>query len=147
MHHNDPTVQPPAGVRQAMHFPSIPRDRLLGILRENLERHKQEYAEAMKGWREKVRLVIAQGQKTLAEYAEDAQGEDFVPAGFHYFLQVPPVPESHADDYADAIALLEMETTEVIYLNRQDFLRYVRDQWDWQDQFKSLVNSYTVGEG
>lgn len=61
----------------------------------------------------------------------------------------PPVsimidmPLDHTKAYDRAISMLEMSVNETITLSEREFNQYVRDEWEWKDNFAQLCASYS----
>jgi hypothetical protein len=104
---------------------------LLGKLKSNLELHKKEYTEASSGF--KNHMI-----KELEKYLKKAMSGDFSTTSIHF-----EEPKSHIKDYEMMIEMLEMSVDEEVKVTVEQFRRYVKDEWDWTKQFKSLHTSYT----
>lgn len=108
----------------------IERNKLLGIIQENLTTHVAEYKEAMIGYRMTVRDRL---EKALAKAAEGEINRNI----FHDL----PEPENHENDYKRVIRMLELSADEIIELEEHDFNSYVLDEWMWTARTK-LSNSF-----
>lgn len=119
-----------------MHQRSVNVDRfeLLVKLRENLEIHKKEYAEALVEYQtrllEDLQLAVKKVKKT--EDVMDLKD-------FKFKLSFP---EDHSQEYVDVIEMLEMSTDNNINLDAQSFKAYIKNEWHWQQQFKMTKTLY-----
>lgn len=109
---------------------------VLEKLRENREKHVNEHKRALEGWRKTVANEVVE----LASYA--SSDKDLSPSK----LNVPSAhdkPESHVEDYDNAIAMLEWHEEETITLSSSDVRNYIQDQWTWQRDFKMSSAKYS----
>ena len=109
----------------------IRRTSLLGRLKANALSHRKTFELAIAGYRKRA---IEELDRNL----EDAKaGKKIV-----HFIQLAE-PEDHTTDYESIIDLFEMVEGDFVELSFKDFLRYVRDQWDWSGQFTETTSFYT----
>lgn len=109
---------------------TVNKDELLIKLRANRENHVAEYEEAKANYRDKV--VAA-----LKERAMDIQKGGDVNIRFDL-----PEPRSFADQYDDAIAMLEWHQDDEIDLDHGEFQQFVQNQWHWSQQFAGVTQQY-----
>ena len=102
---------------------TISVDKLLDALRENRQKHRAIFEEALDGYR---KAVI----ETLEEQLSRAKKGKKVNA-YITFQQ----PEDHTRDYDRVIQMLEWTDDHEITLSERDFAQYVQDDWGWQEQF------------
>ena len=112
----------------------VKRDELLGILKKNLEIHKDLYASAAEAFRSKYVVEIDRMK-------QKSQANEFL---MHVDLQKP---ENHSDDYEVAIRMLEMETRTEIELTDDEFAKFVLNKWRWITSFYSSFSSNTGYSG
>lgn len=66
---------------------------------------------------------------------------------FHFPLQLP---KNYAQDYKDAIIMVEMDCRDIIILNEEEFMKYILNKWGWMRTFKTSYYSninYAGGGG
>lgn len=113
-----------------MYTVNVEKGRLLETLRQNLEVHKAEYAEAIENYPE----VVAHELRKRASQIDAGN-----PVDLQFNL---PKPQSFESEYGDAIQMLEWATDEVIELDQQQFKQYVQDEWHWQRAFAASTQMY-----
>ena len=107
-------------------------DSLRSILRDNRERHRSQFEEALAGWHARVTAEL-----------EDALAD--AKAGRKYRVAFNlPQPQDHTDGYDQAIEMLEYEEREILTLDRQTFVQLVMDDWGWKHDFLSTASLYTA---
>lgn len=111
----------------------VNRETLLETLKGNRDKHKQEYDEALAGWK-------TQAIDKLEENLEKFRNEDFSEVNPLAYL---PKPQMHLRDYDLAIRMLEMSVDENIEIEQDDFNRYVMDEWAWKAGFATTYSNYT----
>jgi hypothetical protein len=108
----------------------VAKARLLEQLTQNLEQHQREYAEALRGYQDRLvhvltrRLERAKKRLTISHTIE---------------LEVP---EDHSGDYQRTLAMLEWVTDEHLELDRQEFRCYALDEWKWKNHFREVHADY-----
>lgn len=117
---------------------NVSRVELLAKLKENLEAHRVEYAEALVEF--KTRLVedlkLASKKVNKTENVEDLKN-------FAFHIQFP---QNHEKDYLEVIEMLEMSVDENINLDAESFRAYIKNEWNWQNTFRAAKMAYaTVG--
>lgn len=129
------------------------REKLLAAVRENRDKHKREYEEALAGYRDEAITQFGQQvdslRKTMEKYAAEAKkwegyrdaGQiDCDPSeGIHVPLQKP---QQYLKDYDRVIRMLEMSHEDEITLDHQEFSQYVQDDWKWKEQFSNTTALY-----
>ena len=112
----------------------VAKANLIDVLRKNRRKHGQQYWEAELGYRGAVRnelirlLLIAENEKQKVQA--------------HLTLPDSP-PVLHDDDYARAIAMVEMSSDKDISLDETDFEQFVENKWHWSSSFSSSCSSYS----
>jgi len=105
---------------------------LLSQLRTNLEKHEKDHAEALEGWKRKMRV-------RLDEIVLQLDDEDF---NLHKLGELRR-PETHKSDYEQAIAMLELRNSEdEIELGWDQFRQFWQDDWDWKQHFIASNSAY-----
>lgn len=109
------------------------RKQVLAQLKENRDKHKVAYDDAMEGFKEAV-------VKELAEALELAK------AGTEYRLCLKQSKPTHyLKQYDRAIAMFEMSSQDEIELTENEFTQYVLDNWNWSDSFTTTARAYGKG--
>lgn len=113
-----------------MYTITVDKQQLLETLRSNLAKHVAEYDEA-----------ISKYPGTVAEalHRRASQIEAGNPVDLSFNL---PKPRSYADEYEDAIQMLEWEQNETVELDQTQFKNLVQDEWHWKDAFASTTSMY-----
>lgn len=112
---------------------TVKRTDLLSALKNNLEAHREQFAEATADYQALVK-------QKLSEALARAKAGDFAKVDVNV-----PKPESYEADFADVIEMMEMSVDETIQLDRDAFKAYFRNEWPWKRQFDSLAQSYKAG--
>lgn len=106
---------------------------LIEALECNRDTHIEEYNEALKGYKEKIRETLLSLLDKYEKGTEDYSG------GFSINLIAP---QSHEEEYTTVIEMLKMCTDETIMLDRSSFKNYVLDDWSWKTQFNNTTKMY-----
>ena len=111
---------------------NVSRLTLLASLRENLEKHKSDYAAAVINYRIALQadLTTALVQASDPDYRLDKIKVDF------------SHPQSYANQYQQVIDMLEYSVDETINLDSQAFRAYVKDEWSWKGSFELNNSTY-----
>lgn len=108
------------------------RLQLLGIVKENREKHIVEYAESVEDYKKAVLKITAANHKA----AKTGDLSKF------NFRNLPAKPTSYEDNYTKAIRMLELSVEEVIEVEEHIFNQLVLDEWGWKQQFIAASTSY-----
>lgn len=118
------------------------REDVLARVKENREKHAIDLEKAMEGYRlevlEKLEEVATKSLKELQAVEKDGLSA----WKNSYFYVKPDKPEDHRGDYDQVIDMLEMAQLSEIELDRSEFTRYVRDEWDWSAKFAETSSNY-----
>ncbi len=109
----------------------VSKSRLIESMTKNRENHRKIFLEALDGWKKKV---IEELEKSVADARDGKQ--------FRTSLHLPQ-PTDHTSDYDTVIAMAEMSVDDDIELDHVEFLRYVRDEWGWKEDFLSTSSLYS----
>lgn len=127
---------------------SVNKSSLLETLRQNLETHRHDFAEAMSGYKE-TRKNRIYDIATAAKTAHDAAGSPALAAylkeldkAYHEYHSLEK-PQDHSESYQQAIAVMEWETKAVVELTVDEFEKFVRDRWSWRHAFEKTLSTYT----
>lgn len=136
----------------------VNRLKLVDQLKENLEKHRIEYLEAVEGYREQALKQLGEAGEKAKHSLErtivsaKASIEKFDPrldisGGTIVLVERVvlnlPVPKDYSSEYETAIAMAEWDTRETLELTTAEFQCFVRDVWDWSSNFKEVHMSYT----
>lgn len=103
---------------------------LLYTVRANRAEHVAQYEQANERYRQAMRAWF------LAQAREIDYGHDFER------YSKAPVPRSYAEDYDQAIGMLELHQSDTIDLGAQDYSQLVKDDWGWKQDFAATNASY-----
>lgn len=107
----------------------VSKQELLKVVRENREKHKTEYLEAIKAYRVKAADLLNQELQKIVSGDKFQVRFDLVK------------PESHEKEYDLAIKMLEMSVDETIEISQQEFNELVNDEWNWKYSFNTAYFS------
>lgn len=116
-----------------MHSVKIRRNELLGIVRENKEKHIKEFNEAVEDFK---RAVIKISEENLA-LANSGDLKEIAK-----IKSVPQKPISYESSYTRAIRMLELSVETEIELDLHDFDQLVQDEWQWKQSFTTSNSTY-----
>jgi hypothetical protein len=103
---------------------------LLGSLEKSRAQHVKDYAKAKKGWQKLLHTELT--NKLLAL-------ENGGKLSLHIENQKP---ESHLDEYDEAIEMLSYAANPTIVLTTQQFRQFVKDDWDWKRHWVASTSTY-----
>jgi hypothetical protein len=106
---------------------------LLGLVRENKDKHIAEFLESVEDYKNLV-LTIAKSNLTLAK---TGNLEDF-----KKIKASPHAPTSYEDSYKRAIRMLELSVDEIIEVEEDVFNQLVLDEWSWKHNFTASNTMY-----
>jgi hypothetical protein len=111
---------------------NVSRVKLLAALKENLAKHRKDYAEAIINYRLalKADLVEALNQANDPEFRLEKINVDF------------SHPKSYANQYQQVIDMLDFSVDETINLDSQAFRAYIKDEWAWKGDFDVTNRTY-----
>jgi hypothetical protein len=118
----------------------VKRQELLEKVRANRGKHITEYDEAVDGYKAAAIAEIERGMKKLRQQVQDLQGGEMIRLAAVAFNLA--VPENHAKDYDQVIAMLEMSVDDELSIRSDEFACYVMDDWDWKEHFVNVSNTY-----
>lgn len=126
--------------RTRMREVKVKRDELLAKVRENRTKHIDEYDDAVAGYKDAALAAINKGvAKLRAQVADLEAGETLQLSAVLFDLAVP---QNHAKDYDQVIAMLEMCVDEELTIRSDEFACYVMDDWGWKDEFENVSKLY-----
>lgn len=118
----------------------IPRQTLLMHLRRNRARHMESYETALRGYWMKYYALLVKARDDLTKIIKTVRNHNEPDLSKLRFSL--PKPVSHEKDYTRVIGMLEMSSDINIEVTEEEFMRYVKDQWQWRDEFVSNSTMY-----
>lgn len=118
--------------RNVMNSVKMDRLNLLGIVKENKEKHIKAYLESVEDYKVAV-VKIAQSNLKMAK---TGLLDEFK------FKTMPSKPSSYEDNYTRAVRMLELSVEEFIDVEDHIFNQLVLDEWGWKQQFTAMATSY-----
>lgn len=113
-----------------MNVIKVSRKDLLEKICQNLDKHREIFLEAQKGYRTQV---IAELDMMINDAKE----------GKAIKRQITlPEPSDHTEDYKAVIEMLEMSIDENIEISEREFRNYVLDKWDWSHMAFTANSTY-----
>lgn len=143
---------------QAKRDVHVSREKLLATLKSNREKHIKDYEEAMAGYKEQAMASLEKAveaarsgiEKNYLEAKRKIEAFDPNDAGTNidYMVLVKeaclrlPLPVCYSKAYDSAIATTEWDEREVLELTHAQFECFVRDIWDWSEEFVGVTSIY-----
>lgn len=147
-----------------MHNIVIEKEKLLGILRDNRNRHDAIYAIACSGYWEQSKTELEAKQAEIEKAIEEFKGDSAREAG-KYLEKIEkkerfgdgvyltsqlkvkasvqlPYPENRTSDYGRAIKMIELSVYNTVELNENEFDAYVLNNWEWKKKFVDTNDRY-----
>ncbi len=115
---------------------NVNRESLITVLEENLEQHRKEFKEAVAAYRNKISKDLEAAIHDI-DRAETNKEIQSVRVHFNF-------PPNYENEYVEAIDMLRFSVDETIQLDHQTFKAYVKNEWAWTNQFKTLAASYSM---
>lgn len=109
---------------------TVKKNELLGILRENRDKHRSVFTAALDGYRAESRKLLEEHLQWLSEGRTPK------------IYIILSRPEDHTRDYDRIIKMLEMEVAETFTLTEDRFAQYVMDDWRWKRDWLKMSNRY-----
>ena len=136
----------------------VDRLKLVEILQTNRQKHINDYKEALAGYREqaatKFQEAYEQAKVKLEKNLKSgmARIEEFDPANpkgmSDYLVLVEQigiemrVPKDYSKEYDAAIDMAKWDVRETLELSHAEFQCFVRDEWDWTNEFAQVSMLY-----
>jgi hypothetical protein len=111
----------------------IKKDKLLAIIEENREKHRETYLEAVDGYRLRALALLEQQVQVMSSRSK--------PKELRILLNLP---EDHTSEYDAIITGLQMDVRDEITLSERLFAQFVMDQWDWKDSWLRMSSRYAA---
>lgn len=124
---------------------NVDRQELLSKLQANLKTHRELFAESCRGYEDtKVsRLRALQAATNTAVSNNTEVNRKAVHEAYNAFSQLQR-PVDHSESYELAIEIMKWEKKDNVDLSINDFQCYVRDKWNWKEQFRNSVLNYAA---
>ncbi len=121
-------------ITQNRHSVNVLRKELLDKLRENVEIHKKDYAEACIGYRIKL-VADLKKALVLAETVHDTKLHNLRAVAYDH-------PRSYENEYNEIIDMMEASVDDVIQLDSTSFKQYFKNEWSWSNHFNTANSLY-----
>ena len=122
----------------------LERDALLTIVRENRDKHVDEFVTAVEGYRTKLTEELDKRLTRLRDEGLAVSDLDHQSRWSLTQLAIQfPAPESHESDYDKAIRMLELSVEDTIELRELEFEQLVLDEWGWKGAFAATNSRYS----
>jgi hypothetical protein len=108
----------------------VEKQRLIDTVTENRAEHRGQFLEAQQVYRERV---IEELDKRLREVRNGSP----ITLGFRL-----PEPVDYTRYYDEALAGLDWEVEDQVYLSQDEFNRLVLNNWEWKQNFAATSLSY-----
>jgi hypothetical protein len=135
----------------------VKKTRLLNALRKNLEKHINDYLEAVAGYKEEAKVKLeAEKEKAIEKLSRAytktlGEIDNFDPEKstdvivFCDSIRFDLVaPKNFSDAYQQAIEMLEWEERDEVELTTYEFRCFVMDKWDWMEDFIKSNSRYLL---
>lgn len=106
---------------------------LLKALKANRIEHIELHKKAVAAHQVKLTAVL---KKAYEKAEKSGQVPD------RNFLFKYPIPESYVSSFDKVIDMLEHDIRDEIELSQSEFSRYMRNEWDWSNQFAATNSTY-----
>lgn len=118
-----------------MNTVTVNKETLREALEENLQTHEADFEIAWKAFR---KMAVHNFEERLRQLKSLKTGEEV-----NLYVNLT-VPQNHADDYRQAIAMLDWEVHDEVTLTLQEFAQFVQDEWRWKHEFSTSNKFYTA---
>lgn len=116
-------------------YTTVSKSNLLENLKRNRDQHKDEYVKAVTNYNKE----LAEKLKTLASSISEYDIESGNP--FKYKIDLAE-PISRIQEYDSIIHRLENSLDDEIVLDENQYKKYMRDEWEWTNLFKTVNARY-----
>lgn len=111
----------------------IDKKKLLAIVRENKEKHINDYNESVEDFKA-LAVKITNANLELVNTGDLAK--------ISRVKSIPQAPVSHEKEYERAIRMLELSVEKEIEVAEDIFNQLVLDEWAWKNQFIASASLY-----
>jgi hypothetical protein len=112
----------------------IKKDRLVATVTTNRDEHRDQFLAAQKKYREKVIEIL---DERLATARKGGRIDVYISL---------PVPVDYTNEYSAALAALDWEVEDHVYLSQSEFNRLVLNDWEWKRDFAANTQSYLASD-
>jgi hypothetical protein len=116
-----------------MHDVTVKKEELLERVRSNRNNHRAIFERAVEVYRERALAELEQWVEDLKNGRKIRRSLSLVE------------PVDYTKEYDRVITMLEMSIDDEIELTAQDFARFVMDDWEWKETFRTSTASYLKG--
>lgn len=118
------------------------REDLIARIKENRDKHAEDFRGALEGYYIELEEQLGEIAKAAKKAAKQAEQQND-PDETHFYVKAQK-PQEHTSAYDRVIDMLEMAQDAEIELVESDFARYVRDEWEWKDEFVASSEFYNA---
>ena len=111
---------------------TVDRETLMDRVAQNRDAHRSTFEEALEAYRSRA---ISELEKRIDSIRRGKKIDVYIRL---------PEPEDHTEDYERVLDMLAMHNEPEIVISNDDFARFVRDDWDWKEQW-TTTNAYYLG--
>lgn len=124
-----------------MHFKKTD---IVKVLAENMQRYQVDYQELFRRQKQQAIALVNENYKKSLEAAahyRDAQIEciEAIRMGERNSPRADIV-NNKEEMYQSAIDMFEMSHGDIVNLSFAEYLRYVKDRWDWKEEFDEAIS-------
>lgn len=109
----------------------VDKVKLIAVLKENRQKHRQIFEEACDGYKKKA-ITLLEEKLSIARSGAKVK---------MMFQLLEPVDQTK--DYDRAIGMLEMDLANEVELSEMDYRQYVMDDWNWKQSFLTSNSAYS----
>lgn len=146
---------------QAERTVQVKREQLIAQLTSNREKHLADYKIALAGYKEAAKIKLIKGHedarasldKNLKRGLEDLDAfdsrdprkqSDYLALVIGVNVEMK-VPRNYTSQYDAAIDMANWDVRETLELTHAEFQYFVRDVWDWTNDFYTTNATYSMG--
>ena len=116
--------------------------KVLGMVKENRDKHKKDYAEALKGWIEDLKKETARAAREAKKLTvEETLKEGASNCYQDVHVSLPP-PRQFLNEYDQVIGMLEVCVEDELTLTGKQINAWCHDRWQWKDDFVTSNAAY-----
>lgn len=108
---------------------NVNRIQLIVKIKEGMTQHQAQYQEAVVDYQTRLQYELKDLLDAIT--TADPTSDVVLKAKINF-----NTPQSHVDQYAEAIEMLEFSVDEHINLDDESFRAYVKNQWSWSNSFE-----------
>lgn len=125
-------------------FSKFEKDTVIKCLKDNLENHRKEYAEAVALWKKVLLKEVQERAEVLQKFASENGGTDPSKIKVPDTWVVERRPVSHVEEFEQAIREFELVSEEFLYLSRKDVNKYIHNKWSWVQAHSAGLESLSM---